>query len=214
MHGRSRGGAHNVRCGRVAIAPTEWLGDRNSAHRQRATGTVVLAQRFESPAKRRPLQLVVDESEAEANSRITGIRLALLTTRCMELWRREKHDPETVLILLSVVAITSEKFTRSGLTDAQRALATYLPLEELQGCNVASIAAATGLNRETTRRRVEALVRDGALIRTPAGELAVPPSRVQDPAMLDLLRKQLDAVTRFVNGLIRDGSLTEGEPRG
>jgi hypothetical protein len=153
------------------------------------------------------MPIVVDEGEALANSRLTGIRMALLTTRMMELWRRERHDPETVLILLSVVAITSEKFTRCGLPEDQRTLKTYLPLEALQGCNVASIAAATGLNRETTRRRVDGLVREGSLIRTDAGELAIAPHKVQDPDMLLLLRKQLEAVTRFVNESIRDGVL-------
>ena len=156
------------------------------------------------------MPLVIDEPEFEAASRLVGIRLALTTTRMMEQWSRGRHDPEMVLILLSVVAITSEKFTRAGLTGAQRALPCDLPLCDLQGCNVSSIAAAAGFNRETTRRRVEALVREGLLVRTPAGEIALAPERVRDPAMIDLLRKQLDAVTRLVNDLIRDGVLRKG----
>ena len=109
--------------------------------------------------------------------------------------------------VLAVVAITCEKFTRAGLTGAQRALPAFLPLGNLQGCNISSIAAATGFNRETTRRRVEALLREGLLVRTPAGEIAMSPDRVRDAAVVDLLRKQLDAITRLVNDLIRDGVL-------
>jgi hypothetical protein len=153
------------------------------------------------------MPLVIDEPGFEAASRLAGIRLALLTTRMMEQWSRGEHDPEMVLILLAVVAITCEKFTRSGLTCAQRALPAFLPLGDLQGCNVSSIAAATGFNRETTRRRVEALVREGLLVRTPAGEIALSPDRVREAAVVDLLRKQLDAITRLVNDLLRDGVL-------
>jgi hypothetical protein len=156
------------------------------------------------------MSLVIDEPELEATSRLVGIRLALLTTRMMEQWSREQLDPEMVLILLSVVSITCEKFTRAGLTGDQRALPTFLPLCNLQGCNVSSIAAATGFNRETTRRRVETLVREGLLVRTPAGEIAMSPERVRDGSVVDLIRKQLDAITRMVNDLIRDGVLKKG----
>jgi hypothetical protein len=153
------------------------------------------------------MTIVINSSKADANSRLTGIRLAVLTSRFMELWRREKYDSDTVVILMAVIAITSEKLTRTDLTTDHRSLENYLPLEMLTACNVSSIAAATGLNRETARRRVDALVRAGTLIRTDAGEIALPPASVQEPATLALLRKQLEAVTRFVNESLRDGVL-------
>ncbi|MEA2999856.1 MAG: hypothetical protein QOH04_2089 [Sphingomonadales bacterium] len=153
------------------------------------------------------MQLLVDEAEASAKSRLTAIRSAILLTRSMEVWRRGRMDPETVLIILAVIAITSEKFTRAGLDEDYRALDVYLPLEQLQSCNVASIAAATGLNRETARRRVEALIKSGSLIRTGAGDIALPPDKVQERSALQLVRKQLDAVVRFANESLRDGVL-------
>jgi hypothetical protein len=153
------------------------------------------------------MQLVVDEAQASAASRLTAIRSAILLTRAMEVWRRGRLDPETVLIILAVIAITSEKFTRAGLDEDYRALDVYLPLEKLQACNVASIAAATGLNRETTRRRVEALIKNGSLIRTEAGDIALPPDKVQERSAIELIRKQLDAIVRFANESLRDGVL-------
>jgi hypothetical protein len=160
------------------------------------------------------MQLVVDEAEARANSRLTAIRAAILLTRSLEVWRRGRMDPETVLIILAVIAITSEKFTRAGLDADYRALDVYLPLEQLQACNVASIAAATGLNRETTRRRVDAMIKSGALIRTEAGDIALPPDKVQERGALELIRKQLDAVVRFANEALRDGVLVARERGG
>jgi hypothetical protein len=151
------------------------------------------------------MQLSIDPSEADANSRLTAIRLAVLTNRLMEVWRRGRLDAENVLIIVAVISITSEKFTRAGLSDDHRALDRHLPLERLQACNIASIAAATGLKRETTRRRVEALIRDGSLIRRESGDIALPPDKVQEAAALELVRKQLEAVVRFANESLRDG---------
>ena len=151
------------------------------------------------------MQLLIDDDLAARNSRLTAIRLAVLTARSVELWRRGVHDVQNAMIIVAVIAITSEKLLRVDLPPEQRALENYLPLGELQRCNVASVAAATGLNRETARRRVEALIEVGSLIKTADGEIALPPERVQQPAALALVRKQLEAVTRFVNDALRDG---------
>lgn len=153
------------------------------------------------------MALVIDSDGADANSRLTGIRLALLTTRIMELWRRGTRDSDTAMIMVAVAAITAERFTRAGLSDEMRTLDWAMPLDMLAPCNVSSIAAATGLNRETARRRVNALVRAGALIRSENGEIAFPLGRMQDPATAALVRKLLEAVTRFVNESIKDGAL-------
>lgn len=153
------------------------------------------------------MQLAIDEDVAGANSRVSAIRAAVMLTRSMEVWRRERMDPETVLIILAVISITSEKLIRAGLDPEYRALDVYLPLEHLQVCNVASIAAATGLNRETARRRVQALLHEGVLIRTESGNIALPPDKVQERSALELIRKQLEAVVRFANESLRDGVL-------
>ena len=123
------------------------------------------------------MQLIIDEDRATANSRMTAIRAATMLMRSMELWRLGRLDPQNVLIILAVISITSEKLMRAQLDPKYHALSTYLPLEQLQGCNVASIAAATGLNRETVRRRVHDLIGGGSLIRTESGEIALPPER-------------------------------------
>jgi biotin operon repressor len=154
------------------------------------------------------MQLVVDAAAADRNSRVTGIRLAILMMRLMEQWRLGRHDAENALILVAVIAITSEKLVRAGLTPTQRSLEEFLPLSRLQGCNVSSIAAATGINRETVRRRVQKLMDEGALIRTEAREIALPPERVNDETALTLVRSQLEAVTRFMNDTLRDGVVT------
>ena len=153
------------------------------------------------------MALVIDTKAADETSRLTGIMLALLTTRMMELWRRGPRDSDTAMIMVAVAAITAERFTRGGLSDDQKTLDWAMPLDKLAPCNVSSIAAATGLNRETARRRVNKLVRSGELIRSENGEIAFPLGRMQDPATARLVRKQLEAVTRFVNEAMKDGTV-------
>ena len=153
------------------------------------------------------MSLYINETEAEANSRLTGIRAAIFLTRSLEIWRRDRLDAVSVHIVLAVIAITSEKFVRKELQQEHRRLEAYLPLEDLQSCNVASIAAATGINRETVRRRVQGLIKSGSLIKTEAGDIALTPDRVQDPSAAGIVRRQLEALVRFANESIRDGVL-------
>lgn len=153
------------------------------------------------------MQLTIDNEATEANSRLTAIRLALLTSRAMENWRRDVGDNDRAMILLAVVAITGERLTRTELPQDLCSVATALPPGYAANCNISSIAAATGLNRETTRRKVGELVERGYLCRCPAGDICYPPERQQDPDTLEFLRKQIEAVARFANEAIRDGVL-------
>lgn len=153
------------------------------------------------------MQLTIDKQASAAMSRLTAIRLALLTSRAMENWRAGVGDNESAMILLAVVAITGERLTRAELPKALCSIETPLPPGYAAGCNISSIAAATGLNRETTRRKVSALIERGYLARTKQGEIGFPTARQQDPATLDFIVKQLEAIARFANDSIRDGVL-------
>jgi hypothetical protein len=149
---------------------------------------------------------VIDE-RAAANSRLTAIRLTMLTLRNMELWRRNVSDYDSAMILVAVVAITSERLTRSALDSELKRIEAPMPAERLAPCNVSSIAAATGINRETTRRKVIALVEAGFLVRSEEGVIGFRPGHLQQDYIQEMVRGQLDAVVRTVNDLARDGTL-------
>lgn len=153
------------------------------------------------------MHLTIDKQASAAMSRLTAIRLALLTSRAMEHWRAGVGDNESAMILLAVVAITGERLTRADLPHDLRSVAVPLPPGYAASCNISSIAAATGLNRETSRRKVSALVERGFLDRSEQGEICFPAARRQDPETLEFLMRQLEAVTRFANDAIRDGVL-------
>lgn len=153
------------------------------------------------------MPVLIDSAGAEANSRLTAIRVTVLTARLMELWRRGTRETDTAMILVAVAAITTERMTRQPLTPEQRRLENEVPAEMIGTCNVSSIAAATGLNRETARRRVKALVDEGMLIRSDKGEIYFPDGFLQRPEALQLIRRLLETVVRFVNDQEKDGVL-------
>jgi len=152
------------------------------------------------------MPLVVDDRKADAKSRLVGIRLTMLTLRCMENWRSGVDDCEKALIVIAVIAISGERFTRGEELDEElRSLRNPVPPDRLPPCNVSSIASATGLNRETARRKVLELVEAGILDRSPSGMIGFKPGYLESEATWELLRKQLEAVVRIVNDLMRDG---------
>ena len=152
------------------------------------------------------IQLVTDTKTADAKSRIIGIRLALLTLRLRDNWSQLVDDPDTALIVLAVVAIKSERLMRAELDADLETLAMPMPPVALASCNISSIAAATGLNRETARRKVENLVKTGILINEESS-ISLAPGFTQQDTAITLVKAQLDEVRRAANDLLRVGAL-------
>ena len=153
------------------------------------------------------MRVVVNDTEAARNSRLTAIHLSLLTLRWMEHWKRNVADYDSAMIALAVVAITAERWTRAELEPELRDLSRPMAPEYLNSCNVSSIAAATGLNRETTRRKVNALVAQGILSKGATGVVGFAPGHLQKTQTMGLVRKQLESFNRTVDELVRTGVL-------
>ncbi|HEX8585853.1 MAG TPA: hypothetical protein VF680_15770 [Allosphingosinicella sp.] len=153
------------------------------------------------------MPVVLDDAEADANSRVVLIRLSMLTLRCMENWRNDVRDYDQAMILVAIVAISAERLTRAALDAEGKNLEIPIAPDELAPCNISSIAAATGLNRETARRKVNELVEAGYLVKSDAGVVNFAPGRLRNAETLKMIRKQLEALTRTVSDLVRDGVL-------
>ena len=154
------------------------------------------------------MALVVDDRKAEALSRLVSIRLTMLTLRCMENWCTGIDDCEKALILVAVMAISGERFTRGEeLEEDLKCLRNPVPPERLPHCNISSVAAATGLNRETARRKVIELAEAGILDRSANGMIGFQAGFLERNAMSELVRRQLEAVVRVMNDLLREGAV-------
>lgn len=156
----------------------------------------------------------IDEAGLEAAGRVAGVAIVDHTLRALERWRSNITDHEGVMIILAVIAISSERLLRAeDLPAAQRSLATPIDRSLLARVNIAGIAHATGLNRETARRKVKELVEQGELARAASGGITLRPGIVQSGRIRDQVRSQVAEICAITNQLERMGVLVEAEIR-
>lgn len=130
-----------------------------------------------------------------------------MTLRLLEHWRLHLGlDHDSTLIVIATAAITMEKFTRTDFRPDQRDIRTEIRADELTKCNVRSIAAATGINRETARRKVKALVASGILL-SEGSAVRLNPEYTRSVATSEMLSSLLETLVRAVNELVREGVL-------
>ena len=153
------------------------------------------------------MELRLNGARIAQEGRPAGIRLVLLALRMMEHWRNAAGDYNAAMVLLAIVGVSSERLTRVELSPDRRAINEPLEDEALTPCNISSIAAATGFNRETTRRYVNRLVAQGVLVRTASGSIRLVDGFIQRRETAELLAVQLEAFTRTANDLVRLGVL-------
>ena len=154
------------------------------------------------------MPLHVDEAQFEKNGRLAGIAIALFTMRAMEKWRANLSDYDCVMIMIAVIAITSEPLMRAGLDAEFRTLRTPIDPKLVRKANISSIAHATGLNRETARRKINDLIEQDLLARLDDGSIGFRPGLVQEDRIRDQVRGQLGEIAMIANQLKKIGVLT------
>lgn len=151
--------------------------------------------------------LTIEEAKVEESSRPIGLRFSLMTLRLLEHWRAHLGlDHDSALIVLATAAITMEKFTRAEFSPEQRDIRTDMRASQLTRCNVRSIAAATGLNRETARRKVRALVASGMLL-DEGRSYRLSAEYTRSVQTTEMLRRLLETLVHSTNELLREGIL-------
>jgi hypothetical protein len=157
------------------------------------------------------VRLRLDPNVAESKLRLVGLQLALSGLRMGEEYRRTiARDLDSVVVVLAVIVIALERPLRAQaditLYDVKNAIA----INEVTPCNVASIAAATGLNRETARRKVNNLVKRGVLRKLPDGAIVFADEVRLSPSLADMLCRQVNEVARLTNILLQHGIIVPG----
>jgi len=161
----------------------------------------------------------VDRDAAGEQSRLVLLILTTLTLRLMSRWREAleqalggETDYESTVIVGAVLAINGEKLLRANLDLPLHSLKNPLPYELLTRCNVSSLAAATRLNRETVRRKIEQLVSRGVLTKENRS-IHIDHGLLQLPIADETIEAHLRAFARAANQLerlnvVRAGSLS------
>lgn len=157
------------------------------------------------------MKIVVHEEARIAQSRVTFVRLLGLQLRLMELWRLAAGGHQEALVQMAVGAINGDRVTRSTSDPRLRSMGNAMPTSLMTKCNLSSIAAATGLNRETVRRVVNRLTVEGPLVRSPDGSVNFIEGWTQGPETQRLGEAQLDEFSRTANLLLREGVLSGKE---
>lgn len=159
----------------------------------------------------------VDRKTAEAKSRLVHVSLLDLNLRLMENWRTVQIalmgtvlDYETTMILMAIIVISAEKLLRAELDPELQSLAQRLPQGLISRVNFSSIAAATAINRETVRRKVNDLQEAGLVERDKHG-IRIAHGKIQVGVIQEIIEAQLDAIARTVNQLSKFGVLLPSE---
>lgn len=171
-----------------------------------------------NPGVSNPTVFSVDTDAARAKSRLVHIALLNLNLRFMENWRLAQiHsggsvlDHESLMILMAIIVISAERVLRTELESDLQTLAQQLPKSKVGKVNLSSIAAATAINRETVRRKVNSLKEAGWVLRDKDGIRTVQ-GVIPYEVLLTTIGSQLDALARTVNQLTKLGVLPSKQP--
>jgi DNA-binding MarR family transcriptional regulator len=159
--------------------------------------------------------LTVNKPTSEAKSRVALIYVLALNLRLMEGWRRTQArilgdplDCESTLILMAIIVIGAENLLRSGEIGEFENLAVPMDVTCLRRCNLSSIAATTGLNRETVRRKVKALEKLGMVVREAGEGVRMADLLMQRDEIRDAVKDQLASIAGTVERLQKEDLLS------
>jgi hypothetical protein len=155
------------------------------------------------------VRLTVDQHAAQDEGRTAALHTAVAVLRLIEGYQEFLGpDLDRLMIVLAVGAITAERPVKAAdAPDYFSRFGTPLPSAEMTRCTALSIAAATGLPRETARRKTMALIHDGVLRRDEKVGIRVNEVLVQRPDFQKLTERQAGEIARLANALIDCGVL-------
>lgn len=125
----------------------------------------------------------------------------------MENWDRLVEGYDEAMIVVAIAAISTERMTRRPLSEEELNLANRLPHDQYSKCTIQAIAQATGLNRETARRKIKKLIERGVLEKATSGSIIFRPGFQQQQFVSQLISAQLEVFRRTADALVRDGVL-------
>lgn len=123
----------------------------------------------------------------------------------IERLRRQLHgnDLDMAVVSDAIAVATIEPLMRgTDLPDDLLSLRTTIGMEKQRGVNALSIAQATGVARETTRRKIKELVERGVVAETSEGEYVIKPGFAQQEHVLELLDQAMTETVHFLNACL------------
>lgn len=148
-------------------------------------------------------------SDGRGNSRLFIALMATMMLRVDSHRRRVFGDIDLSTISDTVGLAAAEAVMRDASSrDRYRSLETVIGITNQRGINALSIAQATGIPRETVRRKLKLLVKRGFALEQAPGRYIIKPGVVQKPEHLAIYERCMHEAVRFMNeclvmGLVR-----------
>ncbi len=115
-------------------------------------------------------------------------------------------DVELAIISQAVGIISVEELLKDPERKKEfRALSTLVGLDRQTGTNALTIADATGLPRETVRRKMQQLVKLGILVKRGTADFVLKPGAIQGTAFGGAMANVESETLRFVNECLHEG---------
>lgn len=155
---------------------------------------------------------IVDPQVVRDESRLVALETAAALLRLVEGYQEMfGTDLDRLMIMLAVGAITGERPVRAA--DAPPHFVRFgvpIPSADMTRCTALAIASATGLPRETARRKVKQMIDEGLLRRDDKVGIRVNEELLQRPEFEELIQRQAGEIARLANALQERGVLVQG----
>jgi hypothetical protein len=148
-----------------------------------------------------PERTRVAARDREANSRVFAYLLISFLARADQLRRKHFEDDIDLAVIAEAVAMAAidPRMRDPDFVREFRNIDNLVGLERQRGVNALSIAAATGIPRETARRKIKRLLAMGVLAETGRGKYVLKPGYIQQPVIRNMFEELTRASVRFVN---------------
>ena len=145
--------------------------------------------------------------EGPANSRMF-VYLGGNWLHRVERERRQLYYGDLDLALVAEVIGTAG--VEPGMRDAafrqkHKDFASAIPVEEQRSMNASSIAVATGMPRETVRRKIRKLLELGFIVEKEPARYVLRPGILLAPERQAAFARTIDQTVRFINELLENG---------
>ena len=156
-------------------------------------------------------RFVIDPQSVRDESRLVVMEIVRTLMRLTEGFQQIfGPDLDRVMIVLAVGVITGERPVRAAAApDVVRRFGVPIPSEDLVRCTALGIAAATGLPRETARRKMQRMIDDGLLVQDEVVGVRVNPDILQQVEFQELVVRHAGEIARLTNVLVEHGALIQ-----
>ena len=143
----------------------------------------------------------VSSRDREADSRLFAYLLVSFLSRAEQLRRKHFEDDIDLAVIAKAVAMAAidPQMRDPEFVREFRSIDDVVGTERQRGVNALSIAAATGIPRETARRKIKRLLALGVLSETGRGKYVLKPGYLQSPQAKALFEELTRASIRFIN---------------